>query len=134
MTNYSLIRHSLITASISNEKLRSQLGELIITMSEFIKVAKTSDIAPGEKMLVEYEDEDVGLFNLDGEFYAISDVCTHDGGPLVEGHLDGDCIVCPRHGARFNVKTGEQTMPAFAPVPLYQVKIVGDDILIAPKD
>jgi 3-phenylpropionate/trans-cinnamate dioxygenase ferredoxin subunit len=134
MTNYSLIRHSLITASISNEELRSQSGELIITMSEFIKVAKTSDLDPGEKMLVEYDDEDVGLFNLDGEFYAISDVCTHDGGPLVEGHLDGDCIVCPRHGARFNIKTGEQTMPAFAPVPLYQVKIEGDNILIAPED
>jgi 3-phenylpropionate/trans-cinnamate dioxygenase ferredoxin subunit len=134
MTNYSLIRHSLITASISNEKLRSRAGEFIKTMSEFIKVAKISDLAPGEKMLVEYDDEDVGLFNLDGEFYAISDVCTHDGGPLVEGHLDGDCIVCPRHGARFNIKTGEQTMPAFAPVPLYQVKIEGDNILIAPQD
>ncbi|MCB0165080.1 MAG: non-heme iron oxygenase ferredoxin subunit [Anaerolineae bacterium] len=103
-------------------------------MSNFIKVAKTSDLAPGEKMLVEYEDEDVGLFNLEGEFYAISDVCTHDDGPLVEGTLDGDCIICPRHGARFNIKTGEQTMPAFSPVPLYQVKIEGNDILIAPAD
>ena len=102
--------------------------------AEFIKVAKTSDLTSGQKMLVEYEDEDVGLFNVDGEFYAISDVCTHDDGPLVEGTLDGDCIICPRHGARFNVKTGQQTMPAFAPVPLYQVKIEGDDILIAPKE
>jgi 3-phenylpropionate/trans-cinnamate dioxygenase ferredoxin subunit len=103
-------------------------------MAEFVKVAKISDLAPGEKMLVEYEDEDVGLFNIGGEFYAISDVCTHDGGPLVEGQLNGDQIICPRHGARFNVKTGEQTMPAFAPVPLYEVKIEGDDILIAPKE
>jgi 3-phenylpropionate/trans-cinnamate dioxygenase ferredoxin subunit len=102
-------------------------------MSTFLKIAKTSDLASGEKMLAEYEDEDVGLFNIDGEFYAISDICTHDGGPLVEGNLDGDCITCPRHGARFNVKTGAQTMPAFAPVPLYQVKIEGDDIFIAPK-
>jgi len=103
-------------------------------MSDFIKVAQTSDLNPGEKMLVEYDEEDVGLFNIEGEFYAISDVCTHDNGPLVEGKLDGDCVICPRHGARFNVKTGEQTMPAFAPVPLYEVKIEGDDILIAPKD
>ena len=103
-------------------------------MSNFIKVAKTSDLIPGEKMLVEYDEEEVGLFNIDGEFYAISDVCTHDDGPLVEGTLDGDCIICPRHGARFNVKTGAQTMPAFAPVPLYQVKIEGDDIFIAPKE
>ena len=69
-------------------------------MAEFIKVASTSDLPPGEKMLVEYDDEDVGLFNIDGEYYAISDVCTHDDGPLVEGRLDGDCIICPRHGAR----------------------------------
>jgi len=103
-------------------------------MPDFIKVAKTSDLAPGQKMLVEYDEEDVGLFNLNGQFYAISDVCTHDNGPLVEGELDGEHIICPRHGARFNVKTGEQTMPAFAPVPLYDVKIEGDDILIAPQE
>ena len=102
-------------------------------MAEFIKVANTADLAPGQKMLVEYDDEDVGLFNINGEFYAISDVCTHDDGPLVEGRLEDDCIVCPRHGARFNVKTGRQTMPATAPVPLYQVKIEGEDIFIAPK-
>ena len=103
-------------------------------MSEFIKVAKTSDLAPGEKMLVEYDEDDVGIFNINGEFYAISDVCTHDGGPLVEGKLDGEWVICPRHGARFNIKTGQQTMPAFAPVPLYEVKIEGDDILIAPQE
>ncbi len=103
-------------------------------MSEFIKVAKTFDLNPGDTMLVEYDDEDVGLFNIDGQFYAVSDICTHDSGPLVEGKLDGDCIICPRHGARFNVKTGKQTMPAYLPVPLYQVKIEGDDIFIAPKD
>ena len=103
-------------------------------MTEFIKVANISDLAVGEKMLVEYDDEDVGLFNIDGEFYAISDICTHDNGPLVEGRLDGECIICPRHGARFNVKTGEQTMPAFAPVPLYDVKIEGVDIFIAPRE
>jgi len=102
-------------------------------MAEFVKVAKISDLAPGEKMLVEYDDDDVGLFNLGGEFFAISDVCTHDDGPLVEGKLDGEWIICPRHGARFNVRTGQQTMPAFAPVPLYEVKIEGEDILIAPK-
>ena len=103
-------------------------------MPEFIKVAQISDLAPGEKMLVEYDDEDVGLFNLNGQLYAISDVCTHDDGPLLNGELDGDCIICPRHGARFNVKTGAQTMPAFSPVPLYHVKIEGDDIFIAPQE
>lgn len=103
-------------------------------MTDFIKVAKLSDIPSDGRLEVEYEDDDVGIFNLDGELYAISDICTHDDGPLLEGELDGDCILCPRHGARFNIKTGAQTMPAFSPVPLYHVKVEGDDILIAPKD
>lgn len=103
-------------------------------MSKFIKVAKITDLKPGGKIRVEYGDETVGLFNIDGEFYAISDVCTHDEGPLVDGELEGEYIICPRHGARFNVKTGEETLPAYTPVPLYEVKIEGEDILIAPKD
>ena len=82
--------------------------------------------------MVEYEDEEVGLVNLDDGIYAISDVCTHDDGPLMEGDIEGEWVVCPRHGARFNLKTGEYTLPAFAPVPRYQVRIEGDDILIAP--
>ena len=104
-------------------------------MSEFIEVAKVSDLAPGEKMLVEYEGMPVGLFNIEGEFYAIHDVCTHDGGPLVEGDLHVHIIVCPRHGARFDVKTGAvRTLPAYAPVPTYHVKIEGETILIAPNE
>jgi 3-phenylpropionate/trans-cinnamate dioxygenase ferredoxin subunit len=103
--------------------------------SEFIKVATTSDLAPGEKMLVEYQGLLVGLFNIDGEFYAIHDICTHDGGPLVEGELYGDVIVCPRHGARFDVRTGAvRSLPAYRPVPTYRVKIEGDDVLIAPEE
>ena len=104
-------------------------------MPDFIKVATTSQLAPGQRVLVEYEGTPVGLFNIDGEFYAIQDVCTHDGGPLAEGELDGDIIICPRHGARFNVKTGaERTLPAYRPVPAYLVKIEEGDILIAPKE
>jgi len=104
-------------------------------MSEFIKVASISDLAPGEKMLVEYQGMPVGLFNIDGELFAIHDVCTHDGGPLVEGELHGDVIVCPRHGARFDVKTGAvRTLPAYAPVPTYQGQLEGDDILLAPNE
>ena len=104
-------------------------------MSEFIEVASTSDLAPGEKMLVEYQGSPVGLFNIDGEFYAIHDICTHDDGPLVEGELYGQIIVCPRHGARFDVKTGAvRTLPAYAPVPTYLVKIEGDGVFIAPNE
>jgi len=103
-------------------------------MAKFIKVAKTIDLAPGQKTLVDYQGTPVGLFNVDGEFFAIEDVCTHDGGALVEGELHSDVIVCPRHGARFDVKTGAvRTLPAYGPVPVYQVRVEGDDILIAPK-
>lgn len=104
-------------------------------MTEFMKVAKVGDLAPGEKLLVEYDDEDeVGLINLNGSIYAISNICTHDDGPLLDGKIENECIICPRHGAKFNIKTGDYTLPAFAPVPRYEVKIEGDDILIAPLD
>ena len=104
-------------------------------MSDFTKVAKTYALAPGQKMLVEYQGTPVGLLNLDGEFYAIHDICTHDGGPLVEGELQGDVIVCPRHGARFDVRTGAvRSLPAYRPVPTYRVKVEGEDILIAPNN
>ena len=103
-------------------------------MPEFIKVETISDLKPGEKMRVSYEGEDVGLINVEGEIFAISDICTHDGGPLMDGELDGCEIECPRHGARFNVKTGEESPPAFEPVPLYDVRIEGDAILIAPRE
>lgn len=103
-------------------------------MTEFIKVATLTDLPIGATLVVEYDDEEVGLVNLDGSIYAISNVCTHDDGPLFEGKLDGDCMVCPRHGARFNVKTGGYSLPAFSPVPRYSVKTEGDNILIAPMD
>jgi 3-phenylpropionate/trans-cinnamate dioxygenase ferredoxin subunit len=100
-------------------------------MGNYVKVAKKSEIEPGEKKLVEVNGRAVGLFNLEDSYYAIEDVCTHDGGPLAEGNLMGDEIECPRHGARFNVQTGEATrMPAFESVDTYEVKVEGEDILI----
>ena len=66
----------------------------------------------------------VVVVNLDGEFFAVEDVCTHDGGPLGEGKLAGCELICPRHGARFDVRTGDATrMPAFEPVPTYEVRV-----------
>ena len=101
-------------------------------MSEFFKVAKVSELPPRGKKLVEVDDIPVALFNVDGEFYAIEDVCTHDGGPLAEGDLEGDEIECPRHGARFNVRTGAVLcMPAVEAVECYEVKVEGDDILVS---
>ena len=69
-------------------------------MAEFFKVAKITEIPPGGKKLVEVDFVPVALFNVGGEFYAIEDICTHDGGPLAQGELEGEEIECPRHGAR----------------------------------
>ncbi len=100
-------------------------------MGEFVKVAEVEDVAPGSGILVELDGEPIALFNVDGTFYAIGDTCTHSGGPLSEGDLDGAVVTCPWHGAEFDVTTGEVTSPpASEPVPSYRVKVEGSDILI----
>src|SRR6187200_3014578 len=82
-------------------------------MSEFVSVAKTSDLSDPGQLLVEVEDRIVVLFKVGGEYFCIDDVCTHDGGPLSEGRLDNHAIACPRHGAKFDIRTGKAlTMPA----------------------
>ena len=97
----------------------------------FVMAAKVSEIPPGRSKIVEVGDEDVALCNVGGEIFAIANVCTHDNGPLGEGYLLGEEIECPRHGARFNVRTGEvKTLPAIVPVPTFEVKVEGDDILV----
>ncbi len=71
------------------------------------------------------------LCNVGGAFYAVEDVCTHDGGPLDQGELDGCRIMCPRHGALFDVISGKAlTMPAVVPLPTYSVTVEGDDISV----
>lgn len=73
----------------------------------------------------------IAVCNVDGQYYAIEDVCTHDGGPLDQGDLEGDEIECPRHGARFNVRTGAATcMPAVMGVQTFPIKVEGDQILV----
>ena len=100
-------------------------------MAKFVKVARVEDIAPVEKRIFEVDGTLVVVINLDGQFYAIEDVCTHDGGPLGEGRLEGAQIICPRHGARFDVRTGDAlTLPAFEPVPTFEVKVEGGDVLV----
>jgi 3-phenylpropionate/trans-cinnamate dioxygenase ferredoxin subunit len=97
----------------------------------FVKAATLSDVPPGRVLLVEIGEDDVALCNVDGEIYAIADVCTHDGGALGQGYLVGDEIECPRHGARFNVRTGQvTTLPAVVPVPTFEVMVDGEEILV----
>lgn len=98
-------------------------------MAEFMKVAKTDDVPAGQAKVFALDGRQIALCNVDGTFYAIDDVCTHDGGPLGEGELVGDEIECPRHGARFDVKTGRAlTLPAVLPVRAYPVRVEGDDV------
>jgi 3-phenylpropionate/trans-cinnamate dioxygenase ferredoxin subunit len=106
-------------------------------MSDFLPVARVSEIADPGKALVEVEDRLVVLIRAAGHFYALDDVCTHDGGPLSEGPLDAQAgtIACPRHGAKFDVKTGAAlTMPATKPTKAHHVKIDGDQILVRLRD
>jgi 3-phenylpropionate/trans-cinnamate dioxygenase ferredoxin subunit len=100
-------------------------------MPRFVRVARADEIRPGEKQIVEVDGMLVVVVNLNGQFYALEDVCTHDGGPLGEGELEDGQIVCPRHGAHFDVRTGSAlTLPAFEPVPTYQVQLLDGDLLV----
>lgn len=93
-------------------------------MSDWVNVVAVGDLNPGEHMLVEVEDADIVLINLDGEFYAIEDVCTHDGSEISSGCLVDGSIECPRHGARFDIKTGAVTAPpAYEPVDTFPVQV-----------
>ena len=100
-------------------------------MSNFVRVAAVSDLKPGENKSVNVNGTDVALFNVDGQFFAIGNTCLHRGGPLGEGYLEGDVVTCPWHGWRYNVKTGANAMMPTAKVPNYQVKVDGNDVLVA---
>jgi 3-phenylpropionate/trans-cinnamate dioxygenase ferredoxin subunit len=100
-------------------------------MSDFVRVAKTSDLADPGKKTIEVDDRLVVLVQVDNKFYCIDDVCTHDGGPLGEGELCGLELACPRHGAKFDVRNGKVlTMPATEDTASHEVKVVGDDIFV----
>jgi 3-phenylpropionate/trans-cinnamate dioxygenase ferredoxin subunit len=94
-------------------------------------VAHVRDITPGTTQRVEIAGEGVLLCNVGGTFYAIEDLCTHDGGELDQGELEGCRIMCPRHGAYFDVSTGAAlTLPAVLPVRTFLVRVEGDDIFV----
>ncbi len=100
---------------------------------DFVKVAQTDDIGVGETKSVKVGDEEILLANIDGTFYATSDICTHAYAALSEGDLTGDEVECFLHGSRFNVKTGEVSgPPADEKLTLYQVRLEGNDILVGP--
>jgi 3-phenylpropionate/trans-cinnamate dioxygenase ferredoxin subunit len=96
-----------------------------------VKAAKMSELQEGRVLVVEVEEEEVALCNVKGQIYAIANLCTHDNGPLNAGQLYGEEIECPRHGARFNVRTGQvKVLPAIMPLPTFEVRVEGDDIYV----
>lgn len=98
---------------------------------EFLPVAAVEEIPPGEVRVFETDLERVAVCNVDGAFYAVADVCTHDDGPLGEGTLDGAAILCPRHGALFDVRTGAVLRaPAVTPVRTYAVRTESGQVLV----
>src|SRR5258708_863992 len=100
-------------------------------MSKFVRVANVTDIPDPGKMVVEVDERLIVLCHVRGQYYAIDDVCTHDGRPLGEGELDDHQIACPRHGAKFDIRDGRAlTMPATRPTRSYEVKVEGNGVFI----
>ena len=100
-------------------------------MPEFVKVATIDEVPPGRARLIEVNGNEIAVFNLDGAIHAIDNSCTHVGGPLCEGEVNGSDVTCPWHGAVFDITTGRAVgPPAFEAVNRYEVRIEGSDVLI----
>ncbi len=105
------------------------------SMPEFVTVAKVADIPDPGAQLVEIDDRLIVVFHAAGNFYAIDDVCTHDGGPLGEGELEGFSVACPRHGAKFDIRDGRVlSMPATKATVAHEVQVIGDEVLVKLND
>jgi 3-phenylpropionate/trans-cinnamate dioxygenase ferredoxin subunit len=103
-----------------------------ISAGAYVTVAKVGEIPPGGVKVTRIGDQEIAVFNLAGAYHAMDDVCTHDGGPLAEGVIEDHVIECPRHGARFDIRTGAVlSMPATQPVTTYPVRVEGDEIQVA---
>ena len=100
----------------------------------FVKIAHINDIQPLQMKVFQFYDEEVCVVNVDGKYYAINNICTHEGGPLADGNLEGYEVECPWHGSKFDVRTGEVTNPpASEPEPTYEVKVDGNNILVKKR-
>ena len=98
---------------------------------EFIPIGNKSDLPSGERLFVEVDGEPIVVFNIAGSMFALADICSHDNNPLGEGELEEFDIICPRHGARFDIRTGKSlSLPAVVDIPSYPVRIDGDEIRI----
>lgn len=104
-------------------------------MAEFVAVAAVTEIPDPGRQVVEVDDRLIALFHVGGEFFALDDVCTHDGGPLAEGELENHTIACPRHGAQFDIRTGAAlTLPATQPTVVHEVKVEAGQVYVRLTD
>ena len=102
---------------------------------EFIEIAPVTELPNGERLFVDIADKPIVVLNIAGQFFAIRDICTHDDGPLGDGEIEGNNIVCPRHGGEFDIRTGQAVqMPAVVDIPTYPVRVVDGNIQVGiPK-
>jgi 3-phenylpropionate/trans-cinnamate dioxygenase ferredoxin subunit len=99
--------------------------QLDASKAEFIQIAPLDQLPPGERLFVEVEGKPIVIFNLAGKLFAIGDVCTHDNGPVGDGEVDENEVICPRHGGRFDIRTGKATsLPAVVDIPAYPARVV----------
>ena len=104
---------------------------IVLSEDDFVKVSDTKDIQPSHMKEVELDGENICIVNVEGKYYAIGNICTHEGGPLADGTIEGYEVECPWHGSKFDVRTGEvKDPPASEPEPVYQVKVDGTNVLI----
>lgn len=102
-------------------------------MSEFVKVVNTSDLPPGRAIVVEIDGRSIALFNANGHFYALDNICAHRGGPLGEGFVDQNnlTVQCPWHGWVYGLASGTSPMNSLARVESFEVRVEGDEVKIA---
>ena len=102
---------------------------------DFLEIAPLSELPNGGRLFLELDGQAIVVFNIAGALFAIADTCSHDNGPLGDGELDGHEIVCPRHGARFDVQSGKALhYPAVVDIPAYPVRVVDGNIQVGlPK-
>jgi 3-phenylpropionate/trans-cinnamate dioxygenase ferredoxin subunit len=105
-------------------------SELEAEKLEFVAIGELDEIPTGERIFVDIDEHNIVVFNIAGKLFAIADLCSHDNGPLGDGELESDQeVVCPRHGARFDVRSGKAlTLPATIDIPAYPVRVVDGQV------
>ncbi len=109
-------------------------GEFDESLYNFYAVCGVDEIPEGDRLFIEVGIRTIVIFNHGGKFYAIADVCSHDQGPVGDGEIDGYEIICPRHGARFDIRNGKVTrLPAVEDIEAYPIQVVDGEVRIGVR-